>query len=85
MPKVSKMTINFELFSTSKMSNLRIHISPGMEKLKVLNINSRVNLIQRVLLGTKPQKALVSLSHIHVTLTNLLSLVSGATVIKFGQ
>ena len=84
MPKVSKMTINFELFNVSKMSNVRIHISPGMEKLKVLNINSRVNLIQSVLLGTKPQKELTSLSHIHVTLTNLLSLVSGATVIKFG-
>ena len=68
--KVSKITVNFELLSVSKMSNLRIHMSPGMGKLKVLNLNSRVNLIQRVLLGTPPEKEL-PLLHIHTTLTNL--------------
>ena len=53
------------------MSNLRIYISPVLEKLETLNLNSRVNLIQRVLLGTLPQKELTSLPHIHITLTNL--------------
>ena len=86
MSKVSKMTINFELLSVSKMSNLRIHISPGMEKLKMLNLNSRLNLIQRVLLGTPSEKELTSLPNIHVTLTNLfISIVLETAVIKFGQ
>ena len=71
MPKISKMTINFELLNVRKMSSLRIHISPVMEKLEALNLNSRVNLIQRVLLGTLPQKEMTSLPHIHMTLTNL--------------
>ena len=71
MPKISKMTINFELLNVRKMSILRIHILPVMEKLEALNLNSRVNLIQRVLLGTLPQKEMTSLPHIHMTLTNL--------------
>ena len=79
------MTINFELLSVSKMSNLRIHISPGMKKLKMLNLNSRVNLIQRVLLGMLSEKELTSLPNIHVTLTNLFISSLGTTVIKFGQ
>ena len=69
--KVSKITVNFELLSVSKMSNLRIHMPPGMGKLKVLNLNSRVNLIQSVLLETPPETELTSLLHIHMTLTNL--------------
>ena len=70
LPKISKITINFELLNVSKMSNLRINISPVMEKLEALNLNSRVNFIQRVLLHTLPQKELTSLTHIHVTLRN---------------
>ena len=41
------------------------------KKLEALNLNNRVSLIQRVLLGTLPQRELTSLPHIHVTLTNL--------------
>ena len=71
MPKVSKMTIDFEVLNVSKMSNLRIHISPAMEKLEALNLNSSINFIQRVILGTLPQTELTSLPHTHVTFTNL--------------
>ena len=35
---VGKMTFNFELLYVSKMSNLRIHISPVMEKLEASNL-----------------------------------------------
>ena len=82
---VRKMTINFEALNVSKMSNLRIHISPVMEKLEALNLNSRVSVIQKVLLSTPLQEELTSLPHIHVTLKNLFILASGATVIKLGQ
>ena len=41
----------------------------------------QVNLIQRVRLHTLTQKVLISLTHIQIS----LSLVTGATVIKFGQ
>ena len=68
---VRKMTINFEALNVSKMSNLRIHISPVMEKLEALNLNCKVSVIQKVLLSTPPQKELTSLPHIHVTLKNL--------------
>ena len=66
-----KVTINFELLNVSKMGNLRIHISPVMEKLEALDLNSRVSVIQRVLLSTPPQKKLTSLPHIYVALKNL--------------
>ena len=69
--KFRKMTFNLELLNVSKMSSLRIYVSPV----------SRVNLILRVLLGTPPQKELTSLPHIHMT----LSLVSGPTVINLGS
>ena len=52
--KVSKMTNNFDLLNVSKMSSFRVYVSPVMEKLETLNLNTRVNLIQRVLLGTPP-------------------------------
>ena len=52
--KVSKMTINFDLLNVSKLSSLRVYIYHQSEKLETLNPNSRVNLIQRVLLGTPP-------------------------------
>ena len=78
------MTINFELLNVSKMSSLGICISPVMEKLETLNLNSRIKLIQRVLLGTLPQKELTSLPHIHVTLTNFfISNLRGYTVSFF--
>ena len=68
MPKVSKMTINFELLNASKMSSLRFYISSIMEKLETLNLSSRVNLIQQILFGTLLQKELMSLSYIHISL-----------------
>ena len=41
LPKHSKMTINFESFKVSKMTSLKIYISPVMEKLNASNLNSR--------------------------------------------
>ena len=41
LPEYSKMTINFELFKVSKMTSLKIYVSPVMEKLKTSNLNSR--------------------------------------------
>ena len=46
-------------------------VSSVMEKQEVLNLNSGVSVIQRVLFCTPPQKELTSLLHIHVTLKNL--------------
>ena len=69
--KIIKINIDFELLNVSKIGNLRIHISPLMEKLEALNLNSRVSVIQRVLLSTPPQKKLTSLPHIYVALKNL--------------
>ena len=78
--KVIKLTINFDLLKVRKITSLRI-----LEKLETSNLDSRVNLIQGVLLGTSPQKKLTSLSHIYMTLTDLFTVVSEATVIKFDQ
>ena len=63
------MTINFELLKVSKMTSLKTYISQVLEKLD--NKQHQVNLIQRVLLGILHQEVLMSLPHIHVTLTNL--------------
>ena len=63
LPKLSEMT--------TKMTTLKIYISPVMEKLETITLGQQVNLIQRVLLGTLPQEVLTSVPHIHVTLTNL--------------
>ena len=41
LPKVSKMTINFELLKVSKMTSLKIYISLVMEKLEISNLDSR--------------------------------------------
>ena len=84
-PESAKWLSILNELSGSKMSSLRIYISPVMEKLETLNLNSTVNLIQRVLLGTPPQKELASLPHIHVTLTNLFISRLRTTVVKFGQ
>ena len=80
------MTINFVLFKVNKMSSLRrIDISPVMGKLETSNLDSRVNLIKRILVGTPPQKELASLRQIHVTLGNLfIPSLRGATAMKFG-
>ena len=95
MPKVSKITINFELLKVSKMkkllkvrkmTNIKIFISPVIEKLETFKFGQQVNLIQRVLLGTLPQEVVMSLAHNYVTLSNFfISSYKGTTVIKFGQ
>ena len=54
-----KMAINFELLNVvSKRSSLGIYISPVVERLETLNLDDRVNLVQRVPLDTLPQKEL---------------------------
>ena len=42
LPKVSKMNINFELLEVSKMTNLKIYISPVTKKLETSNLDSRL-------------------------------------------
>ena len=83
------MTISFELLKVSKLtsfdqiySNLYIFSHGEARNIKSGN---QVNLIQRVLLGTLPQEVLKSYL-IFMRLWQIsLSLVTGATVIKFGQ
>ena len=83
MLEVSKMNIIFELLKISKMTSLKIYISPVMEKLEA-KFGQHVNIIERVPLGTPPQAVVKTLAHNHVT--NLfISSHRGATVIKFGQ
>ena len=48
------MSISFELFKVSKMNSLRNYTSSVMEKLETSDLDSRLNLIQRVALGTLP-------------------------------
>ena len=48
------MSISFELFKVSKMNSLRNYASSVMEKLETSDLDSRLNLIQRVVLGTLP-------------------------------
>ena len=52
LPKVSKMTINFELVKVRKITSLKIYVSLVMDK--------QVNVIQRVPLGTQPPELAVS-------------------------
>ena len=95
MPKVSKITINFELFKISKMNkllkvrkmtNIKIFISPFIEKLEAFKFGQQVNLIQRVPSGTLPQEVVMSLAHNYATLSNFfISSYKETTVIKFGQ
>ena len=42
LPKVNKMNINFELFKVSKMTNLKIYLSPVTKNLETLNLDSRL-------------------------------------------
>ena len=41
LPKVSKTTINFEQLKDSKMTSLKINISPVMERLDPSNLDRR--------------------------------------------
>ena len=78
------MNIIFELLNISKMSSLRIYISPVYGEARNIKFGQQVNIIERVPLGTPPQVVVMSLAHNHVT--NLfISSYRGATVIKFGQ
>ena len=40
LPKVSKTNMNFELLKDSKMTNLKIYISPVREKLETSNLDT---------------------------------------------
>ena len=54
------MNINFKMLKVSKMSSLRIYpLTIVMEKLEISNLDSRINLVQRVLLDTLRLKELV--------------------------
>ena len=54
------MNINFKMLKVSKMSSLRIYpLTIVMEKLEISNLDSRINLVQRVLLDTLLLKELV--------------------------
>ena len=78
------MNIIFELLNVSKMTSLRIYISPIYGEARNIKFGQQVNIIERVPLGTPPQVVVMSLAHNHVT--NLfISSYRGATVIKFGQ
>ena len=41
LSKVSKININFELLKVTKMTHLKIYISPVKEKLETSNLDSR--------------------------------------------
>ena len=74
-----------KLLKFSKMTILKIYISPTIKKLETLKFGQQVNLIQKVLLGTLPQEVVTLLTHKYVTLANLfISSYRGATVIKCG-
>ena len=74
-----------KLLKVSKMTNLKICISPSIKKLETLKFGQQVNLIQKVLLGTLPQEVVTLLTHKYVTLANLfISSYRGATAIKCG-
>ena len=77
------MNIIFELLKVSKMTSLKIYISPVMEKLET-KFGQQVNITERVPLGTLSQVVVMSLAHNHMA--NLfISSYRGATVSKFGQ
>ena len=67
LPKVSRMTINFELLN-DQFENLYISSHGEARNIK---FGQQVNLIQRVQLGTPPQEVVMALAHYHVALTNL--------------
>ena len=74
-----------KLLKVSKMTSLKICISPSVKKLETLKFGQQVNLIQKVLLSTLPQEVVTLLTYKYVTLANLfMSSYRGATVIKCG-
>ena len=79
------MTNNFKLLKVCKMNSLEIYKSPVMEKLETSNLDSKVNLIQSVPLGTLHQELVTSLPHNQVTLTTLFTSSYRGAIIKFGQ
>ena len=85
LSKVSKMNINFELLRVSKMTNLKIYISPVTKKLETSNLDSRLTSLKGFhWLLLLAQVVVISLAHKYET--NLFILCyRGATVIKFGQ
>ena len=68
MPKVIKMSINFELLKVDRIISFKIS---SHEEAKNIKFGKQVNLIQRILLGTLPQEVVMSLPHNHMTLTNV--------------
>ena len=74
-----------KLLKVSKMTSLKICISPSVKKLETLKFGQQVNLIQKVLLSTLPQEVVTLLTYKYVTLANLfIYSYRGATVIKCG-
>ena len=82
LPKVSKISINFELLKVQNDQFENLYIFSHGEA-RNIKFGQQVN-IERVPLGTPPQAVVMSLAHNHMT--NLfISSYRGATVIKFGQ
>ena len=80
------MTVKIELLKFSKITSLKIYIISSHGEARNIKFGQQVNLIQRVPLGTLPQKVLMLLPHNHMTLTNLLiSSHRGYCYQKFGQ
>ena len=71
-----------KMLKVSKMTNLKICISPSIKKLETLKFGQQVNLIQKVSLGTLPQEAVTLLTHKYANL--FISNYREATVIKCG-
>ena len=84
--KNSKKTASLELLKVSKVTSLKIYISPVTEKLETSNFifGQQINTIEMVLLGTLLQAVVMTLAHNHLTNIFILS-YRGAAVIKFGQ
>ena len=56
------MNIIFELLNVSKMTSLRIYISPIYGEARNIKFGQQVNIIERVPLGTSPQAVVMSLA-----------------------
>ena len=67
------MIMKFELLKVDKITSLKIFSHVEARNIKFRQL---VNLIQRVPLGTLPQEVVTSLPHIHMTLRNLLSVIT---------
>ena len=76
------MNMIFELLNVSKMSSLRIYISPVYGEARNIKFGQQLNIIERLPLGTPPQAAVMTLAHNHVT-NFFISIYRGVTVIKF--